>query len=209
MLFLSKAEINSTSQRGEINGLLEALKYAKLNREPDEMIIIISDSEYLCNTVTLEWAWKWQANDWQTSTGALAKNMDLWQEVVKLVDFIGRDNVCMQWVKGHLISYTKGNARRAMAADSTGIELYTQMLTMLNRPSEKDRVVKELKQKSREHEISGDITNVPDVVLLEWVSMNIMADLLADYIVTILDALPKEAEASIMAAIPKMVANNK
>ena len=47
MFFKAACETQSTSQRGELSGLLEALKYATENAAEDEDVIIVTESEYM------------------------------------------------------------------------------------------------------------------------------------------------------------------
>ena len=61
MFFKAACETQSTSQRGELSGLLEALKYATENAAEDEDVIIVTDSEYMFNSVDKEWCLKWRA----------------------------------------------------------------------------------------------------------------------------------------------------
>lgn len=137
LLYKSKFETQSTSQRGEINGLLEALRYAVEHASNEEDIIIITDSEYLYNTVMLDWCFKWRAADWIGGQGPV-KNPDLWKEVCKLLDILNGQmpRVFLQWTKGHLIHYTPGNIKQAMLVDPEGLELYKRVSSVANRPAD-------------------------------------------------------------------------
>lgn len=176
-------EQNSTSQRGEINGLLKALQYAVKNLRTDEDLIIITDSEYLLNTVSLDWCFKWRADGWRTGSGEQAKNKDMWEDVCELLMSIGKDRVYMQWTKGHLMHYTPGLVKISMKTDQTGVDLYSKILTMVNRPSERGRIVKEFNDNRVTHEQHA----LPEDTAIEFVVANVMADLLAGYIQTVLD----------------------
>lgn len=183
-VFKSRYETCSTSQRGEINGLLESLQYAVAHAKPDEDVIIITDSEYLYNTVMLEWCFKWQQNNWIGATGERVKNNDLWDIICKLLKLLdGR--VFMQWTKGHLMSYTPGNIKYAMKEDPTGVELFTRISAIANRESEHDRIIKDFIRERNEH----DKPIPPPEACLEWVIANVTADCLAAYIVNIMDAI--------------------
>lgn len=187
MLFNARFEQCSTSQRGEINGLVAALLYAQQYARPDEDIIIVTDSEYLHNTVMLDWAMKWRANNWIGSQGTTVKNHDMWNVVCDLLDTINihSERVFMQWTKGHLISYTPSNVKKAMKTDPTGIELYSRIMAIANRPSEHDRIICDFIYNRKEH---GKPCPPPEVCL-EWAIINTIADCLATYVETTMDAL--------------------
>lgn len=180
MYFKSMYETQSTSQRGEINGLLLALAEANERALPDEPIIIITDSEYLFNTIELGWSMKWEANQWMGATGP-AKNSDMWAAVNEYLRRLNNPEprVFMQWTKGHLFSYTPANVRRAMAEDNSGVELYSRLSAIANRPSEKDRIIRDFNWNRAEH----DKMRLPDDVALQYVIANMMADSLAAFVV--------------------------
>jgi ribonuclease HI len=194
MLFKAYFEEESTSQRGEIHGLLEALEFARDNRmDPEEDVIIITDSEYLLNTVGLDWCFKWKNAGWITGSGDRAKNQDLWEKACELIEQIGKAYIYMQWTKGHLVDYTPGNTKAAMLQDPSGVELYTRIATLAMRPSERARIVKDF----NDNRIRHDKDAVPDQVAIEWVVANVTADVLAAYVETVWDAaylakLPKQ-----------------
>lgn len=83
---------NTTNNRQEIRGVLSALEYFK---EPTKMIIV-SDSQYVVNTIKKNWARKW-INEKDTTK----KNLDLWCKVIKLIDYHA---VTIEWTKGHSIN---------------------------------------------------------------------------------------------------------
>lgn len=185
MLFKAKFEHESTSQRGELNGLLEALEYAKENLAEDESLSIITDSEYMFNTVEKDWVHKWARQGWMGSTGSV-KNQDLWEKAIALLDTPTLSgNVFMQWTKGHLISYTPTNVKHAMKADATGIELYDRLLSIAGRPADKQRIIRDFNYNRRQH----GFMIVPDDVALDWAVANTMADSLASYLVKVFDDL--------------------
>ena len=183
ILFKSRFETNSTNQRGEINGLYEALLYATANAGPDEDIIIVTDSEYLHNTVAYDWCFKWRSNNWVGSTG-LVKNSDQWSKICALLDKLpGR--VFMQWTKGHLLPYTLGNIKTAMRADPTGVDLFMRISAIANRGSERARIISDFNYQRAKH----DKQIVPDEIALSWVVANTTADCIATYVEGIMDEL--------------------
>jgi ribonuclease HI len=59
-------------------------------------MIIVSDSQYVVNTIKKNWARKW-INEKDTTK----KNLDLWCKVIKLIDY---HDVTIEWTKGHSIN---------------------------------------------------------------------------------------------------------
>lgn len=183
LLYKSKFEHQSTSQRGELNGLIEALEYAVANAAEHEDIIIVTDSEYIYNAVTLGWSLKWEQQAWVGATGAV-KNVDMWKHANELFRQLdGR--VFMQWTKGHLISYTPGNIKKAMLYDETGVELMTRIVATASRPYDKQRIINDFNQHRKDH---GHLSP-PDNTAFDWAVANTVADCLASYLVKTFDDL--------------------
>jgi ribonuclease HI len=61
-------------------------------------IFLYSDSSYLVNGITKGWAKKWRSKGWLKSDGQPVLNVDLWQELLQLLN--GAE-VSFNWVKGH------------------------------------------------------------------------------------------------------------
>ncbi len=185
LLFKSKIESGSTSQRGELNGLLEALDYAHKNAADDEDIIIVTDSEYMHNTVALKWYDKWHHNNWVGADGTTVKNADMWRVATHHLDNLNYngERVYMQWTKGHLINYTPGNIKKAMLADPTGIELLTRVNAVAQRPADMDRIIDDFIRQRRTHDKDAP----PREVALVWAVANTMADCIASFLVKTLD----------------------
>lgn len=80
--------LKTTNNRMEIKGVLEGLKYIK---EPSE-ITVISDSQYVVNTIDEGWLSKILLSPDNYC------NIDLWQEMAQLLNY---HNVTMIWTKGH------------------------------------------------------------------------------------------------------------
>lgn len=84
----------TTNNRMEMMAAIAALESLKSNSK----VKLHSDSKYIVDAVTKGWAKKWQAKGWRRNSKEMAKNPDLWQEMLDLckihdVEFI--------WVKGH------------------------------------------------------------------------------------------------------------
>lgn len=180
MEYKSIVEDASTSQRGELNGLICALTYAKENCTEDKNIVIVTDSEYLYNSVEKEWYSKWKRNNWVGASGPVA-NVDKWISICDLLEALETADaaVAMQWTKGHLISgLTPGMVKSIMRNDPTGIALYSNIQTLATRVPTKERLVKEFNDKR----LKQGCHTLPEEFVIEQVCMNVTADLLAGYI---------------------------
>ncbi len=91
---LSGGEADTTNNRMEMMAVIEGLKALK---EPCE-VTLTSDSQYVCNAITKGWAKNWKKNNWIKSDKTQAKNPDLWEEILELLD-VHKVNVV--WVRGH------------------------------------------------------------------------------------------------------------
>ncbi len=85
----------TTNNRMELLAIIEALKNIKSSSIP---IALFSDSKYVIDAINKGWAKKWQKNSWIKSNREEAKNIDLWRELLKLID---NQNITFYWVKGH------------------------------------------------------------------------------------------------------------
>ena len=84
----------TTNNRMEMMGAIAALESLPSNSK----VKLHSDSKYIVDAVTKGWAKKWQANRWRRNKKEMAKNPDLWQE---LLDLCKIHDVEFVWVKGH------------------------------------------------------------------------------------------------------------
>ena len=84
----------TTNNRMEMMAAVVGLQ--ALNQPCD--VILHSDSKYLVDAMVQGWARKWQANGWKRNKKEMAKNPDLWQQLLDLCDF---HRVNFRWVKGH------------------------------------------------------------------------------------------------------------
>lgn len=91
---LSGGEAHTTNNRMELIGVIEGLKCLK---EPCN-VTLTSDSKYVCDAITKGWAKNWRKNGWIKGDKTPAKNPELWEELLKLLDY---HNVTVKWVKGH------------------------------------------------------------------------------------------------------------
>lgn len=87
---------NTTNNRME---LMAAICGIEALKEPCD-VVVYSDSKYLVDAIEKKWVYRWQSNDWMRDTkkGIKAKNIDLWQ---RLLSVMNKHNVVFKWVKGH------------------------------------------------------------------------------------------------------------
>ena len=84
----------TTNNRMEMMGAIAALESLPSNSK----VKLHSDSKYIVDAIVKGWAKKWQANGWKRNKKEMAKNPDLWQE---LLDLCKIHDVEFVWVKGH------------------------------------------------------------------------------------------------------------
>ena len=91
---LSEGYKLTTNNRMEMMGAIAALESLPSNSK----VKLHSDSKYIVDAVVKGWAKKWQRNGWKRNSKEMAKNPDLWQE---LLDLCKIHDVEFVWVKGH------------------------------------------------------------------------------------------------------------
>lgn len=91
---LSGGEAVTTNNRMELTAVIEGLK--ALN-QPCE-VTLTTDSQYVCNGINKGWAANWKRNNWIKSDKTKAKNPELWDELLSLID---KHSVKFVWIKGH------------------------------------------------------------------------------------------------------------
>lgn len=89
-------EVNTTNNRMELKGCIEALKTLKRKDIPVE---VYTDSAYICNCINQKWYVKWRKNGWKNSTNKPVENKDLWEELLYLIESL--ENITFIKVKGH------------------------------------------------------------------------------------------------------------
>ena len=91
---ISGGEPNTTNNKMEITAVVEGLKLLK---EPCD-VTVYSDSAYVVNAVEMGWLESWKRNNWIKSDKKQVKNIELWEELLKLLNV---HNVKFVKVKGH------------------------------------------------------------------------------------------------------------
>lgn len=85
---------NTTNNRMELLGVITALEALKQPCDVD----LYSDSKYVIDAVTKGWAQKWRSKGWMRTPKEPAKNPDLWERLLGLLEV---HSVTFHWVKGH------------------------------------------------------------------------------------------------------------
>lgn len=84
----------TTNNRMEITAAIKGLEALK---KPCQ-VELFTDSKYLSEAMTQNWAIRWKSNNWMRNKGDRASNADLWSMMLELCD---THNVTFTWVKGH------------------------------------------------------------------------------------------------------------
>ena len=65
-------------------------------------IILYTDSKYVVDGISKNWARGWRARGWTKSDKSPALNPELWDRLLRAIDALGGDeNVKFMWIKGH------------------------------------------------------------------------------------------------------------
>ncbi|WP_250278915.1 ribonuclease HI [[Clostridium] colinum] len=111
----SKGYKLTTNNRMETMAVIKALKLLK---EPCN-ITLYTDSSYVVNSINKGWVYNWKNNNWKNSSKKDTPNVDLWEELLLLLEI---HKVNFVWVKGH--ADNEGNnrcdflARQAMKSEN-------------------------------------------------------------------------------------------
>ena len=78
----------------ELSGVIAALTAL---REPC-LVTLTTDSQYVVNAIEKGWLESWRKNNWKKSDKSRVLNVDLWEQLICLLE---RHDVTFVWVKGH------------------------------------------------------------------------------------------------------------
>jgi len=87
-------EKETTNNRMELTAVIMALKALK---EPCR-VKLTTDSKYVCDSINKKWVYSWKSNGWKKADKKPALNVDLWEQ---LLDLLEMHQVEFIWVKGH------------------------------------------------------------------------------------------------------------
>ena len=91
---LSGAEASTTNNRMEMTAVIRGLAALK---EPCE-VTLTTDSQYVVNSITKGWVYGWKKRGWVKSDKTPALNVDLWEQMLPLLE---KHKVTFVWVRGH------------------------------------------------------------------------------------------------------------
>lgn len=91
---LSKGFRKTTNNRMELMAVITGLSALK---EPCE-VEVVSDSKYVVDAIVKEWVYTWADHDWIKSDKKPVLNVDLWEELLLLIE---GHVVSFTWVEGH------------------------------------------------------------------------------------------------------------
>lgn len=91
---LSGSEKETTNNRMELTAVIMVLN--ALN-QPCK-VKLTTDSKYVCDAINKGWVYSWRKNGWKKSDKKPALNVDLWKELLSLLE---KHEVEFIWVKGH------------------------------------------------------------------------------------------------------------
>lgn len=171
-------EYGSTNQRGELLALLKALKVIWKNGYKD--VTIVTDSEYLFNSMTKQWYKSWQSGAWLTRDGNPVKNRDIWESIAEYAEWlegVGSD-IAFLHIKGHCIPFGTVTATNSLVVDPTGKQLLDMVAKKFDDVAESKKALfekaSELSVKNNGFELT---LNSPALRML--VVHNVMADAIA------------------------------
>jgi ribonuclease HI len=85
---------NTTNNRMEIMAAIAALEALREKCQ----VTLFSDSAYLVNAISKDWAKRWQKHGWKRNKREMAQNPDLWVRLLKACE---AHDVEFRWVRGH------------------------------------------------------------------------------------------------------------
>ena len=91
---IKQAFLNTTNNIMELTAVIQGLSMLK---EPCS-VKLYSDSAYVINAMNQKWIDNWVRNGWKTANKEPVKNKELWEELIKLIQF---HKVTFIKVKGH------------------------------------------------------------------------------------------------------------
>ncbi len=91
---LSGGEKLTTNNRMELSAVIAALSALKEDCE----VTLTTDSQYVVNAIEKGWLDSWRNNGWRKSDKSHVQNVDLWEQLISLLE---RHKVSFVWVKGH------------------------------------------------------------------------------------------------------------
>ena len=91
---LCGGERKTTNNRMELTAVISALQALKFPCD----VRLTTDSQYVAKAINDNWLYNWKIRGWRTANKGAVKNVDLWQELDRLLAI---HTVQFIWVKGH------------------------------------------------------------------------------------------------------------
>ena len=91
---ISGGDPMTTNNKMELLGVISALELLKERCQVE----LYSDSKYVIDGIAKGWARGWKARGWKKADKSPAKNPELWDRLLNLLD---QHDVSFHWVKGH------------------------------------------------------------------------------------------------------------
>lgn len=99
---LGGREANTTNNRMELQGLIQALEHVVSNSFTEKQITVFTDSRYVIRGVE-EWLRVWQVGGWKTKAKKEVLNRDLWEKLADLVPRVKNNfELKFEYVGGHV-----------------------------------------------------------------------------------------------------------
>ena len=98
-LWFGLHQAKGTNNTAELNGLLEAFRFAKPYIAKGQTVKVLSDSKYSIDCIT-KWAKGWKNKGWTRGKGEEIKNLEIIQEGFALYEQL-KTNLTIAHVKGH------------------------------------------------------------------------------------------------------------
>lgn len=108
---ISGGMLNTTNNQMEIMAVIKGLSYLK---EPCQ-VTVYSDSAYVVNTISKGWIYAWKKNNWIKSDKQKVKNIELWEELLKLMK---EHEITFVKVKGHADNEYNNRCDRLAVAET-------------------------------------------------------------------------------------------
>ncbi len=94
----SGVEVNTTNNRMELQGAIEALKFIEQEFGTTGPIALVSDSKYVVDGLK-SWVAGWKRRGWKKADGKTPENVLQWQELDEVSSHF--NDIQYFWVKGH------------------------------------------------------------------------------------------------------------
>ena len=112
---ISGGEKNTTNNKMEMMAVIKALEVLKEKCDVE----VYSDSAYVVNSINNKWVYSWKKNNWIKSDKTKAKNIELWEELIRLTKI---HDVTFHKVKGHADNEYNNRCDKLAVAESKSVK---------------------------------------------------------------------------------------